>query len=33
MHLHGLAPVYWFLNLNTPADLERAEALARRRIA
>jgi molybdenum cofactor guanylyltransferase len=32
-HPHCLPPVYWFLNLNTPADLERAEALARRRIA
>jgi molybdopterin-guanine dinucleotide biosynthesis protein A len=33
MHPHGLPLVHWFLNLNTPADLERAEALARRRIA
>ncbi|MGD0482665.1 MAG: NTP transferase domain-containing protein [Terracidiphilus sp.] len=23
----GLPPIYWFLNLNTPGDLERAEAL------
>ena len=32
-HPHGLPPAYWFLNLNTPADLKHAEALARRRIA
>jgi molybdenum cofactor guanylyltransferase len=32
-HPHNLPPVFWFLNLNTPADLERAESLARRRIA
>lgn len=27
----GRPPVHWFLNLNTPADLERAEAFQRRR--
>jgi molybdenum cofactor guanylyltransferase len=32
-HPHGLPTLFWFLNLNTPADLERAETLARRRIA
>jgi molybdenum cofactor guanylyltransferase len=32
-HPHGLPPFFWFLNLNTPADLERAAILARRRIA
>jgi molybdenum cofactor guanylyltransferase len=26
-------PIYWFVNLNTPADLARTEALAARRIA
>jgi molybdenum cofactor guanylyltransferase len=29
----GLPPIQWFLNLNTQADLERAEALLARRIA
>lgn len=29
----GLPPVRWFLNLNAPDDLARAEALGRRRIA
>jgi molybdopterin-guanine dinucleotide biosynthesis protein A len=28
--LQGRSPVHWFLNLNTPADLRRAEALERR---
>lgn len=32
-HPDGLPPVLWFLNLNTPRDLERAEALAGSRIA
>jgi molybdenum cofactor guanylyltransferase len=29
----GLPPAQWFLNLNTPADVIRAEALCKRRIA
>lgn len=33
VHPHGLPPVHWFVNLNTPADLDRAEALLARRIA
>jgi molybdopterin-guanine dinucleotide biosynthesis protein A len=32
-HPQGLAPFRWFLNLNTPADLARAESLAPRTIA
>ena len=32
-HLLGLPPFRWFLNVNNPADLARAEALATRRIA
>jgi molybdenum cofactor guanylyltransferase len=32
-HPAGLPAARWFLNLNMPADLERAEALASRRIA
>ena len=32
-HPRCFPPVFWFLNLNTAADVERAEALARRRIA
>jgi molybdenum cofactor guanylyltransferase len=32
-HRHGLPPAQWFLNLNSPADLERAEAISSRRIA
>jgi molybdenum cofactor guanylyltransferase len=32
-HPTGLPAARWFLNLNTPADLERAGALASRRIA
>jgi molybdopterin-guanine dinucleotide biosynthesis protein A len=32
-HPLGLPPVRWFLNLNTPDDLEQAEALRGRRIA
>jgi molybdenum cofactor guanylyltransferase len=32
-HSHGLSPAQWFLNLNMPADLDRAEALWHRRIA
>jgi molybdopterin-guanine dinucleotide biosynthesis protein A len=32
-HPLGLPPVRWFLNLNTPGDVEQAEALSRSRIA
>ncbi|MGA9061672.1 MAG: NTP transferase domain-containing protein [Terracidiphilus sp.] len=32
-HPLGLPPVHWFLNLNSPADLERAEALLAHAIA
>jgi len=32
-HPHNLPPLRWFLNLNTQADVARAEALAARRIA
>lgn len=33
VHPQGLAPFRWFLNLNTPADLARAESLAACEIA
>jgi molybdopterin-guanine dinucleotide biosynthesis protein A len=33
IHALGLPPALWFLNLNSPQDLERAEALAARGIA
>jgi molybdenum cofactor guanylyltransferase len=33
MHPDGLPPAQWFLNLNTPADVDRAEVLRKRRIA
>ncbi len=33
LHPNGLAPAQWFLNLNTPSQMERAEALRKRRIA
>lgn len=33
LHPNGLAPAHWFLNLNTPPQMERAEALRVRRIA
>jgi len=33
VHPGGLPPVFWFLNLNTPADARRAEVLWTRRIA
>lgn len=33
LHPDGLAPAQWFLNLNTPSEMERAEALRKRRIA
>jgi molybdopterin-guanine dinucleotide biosynthesis protein A len=32
-HPDGIPPLRWFLNLNSPDDLERAEALLSRRIA
>ncbi len=32
-HPYGLAPLRWFLNVNTPQDLERAEPLCPRAIA
>ena len=32
-HPVGLPPAFWFLNVNTPADLARAEAILSRRIA
>ena len=32
-HPHGLPPIVWFSNLNTPADAEQAETLWMRRIA
>ena len=32
-HPQGIPPAHWFLNLNSPADLARAEALLARRIA
>ena len=32
-HPHGLPPLRWFTNLNTPADLARALALAARHFA
>lgn len=32
-HPHGLPPVRWFLNLNTPGDVKQAEALCGHRIA
>ena len=32
-HPLGLPPIRWFLNLNTPGDVEQAEALTVRRIA
>jgi hypothetical protein len=32
-HPAGLPPVRWFLNVNTPGDLHRAEALMTRAIA
>jgi molybdenum cofactor guanylyltransferase len=32
-HPDGLAPAQWFLNLNTPSEMQRAEALRKRRIA
>ncbi len=32
-HRHGLTTFQWFLNLNSPADLNRAKALSARRIA
>jgi molybdenum cofactor guanylyltransferase len=33
LHPHGLPPALWFLNLNTPVDIHRAQALHERRIA
>jgi molybdenum cofactor guanylyltransferase len=33
LHPSGLALAQWFLNLNTPSEMERAEALRKRRIA
>jgi molybdenum cofactor guanylyltransferase len=33
LHPDGLPPVRWFFNLNTPADLKRAETLAAGRVA
>jgi len=33
MHLMGWPPAYWFLNVNTPQDLHRAETLIARVIA
>jgi len=33
VHPSGLSPIFWFLNLNTPREMERAEALWTRRIA
>jgi molybdopterin-guanine dinucleotide biosynthesis protein A len=32
-HPNGIPPAQWFLNLNTPSEMERAEALRKRRIA
>jgi molybdenum cofactor guanylyltransferase len=32
-HPHALPPHQWFLNVNTRADMDRAEAISRRRIA
>lgn len=32
-HPHALPPYQWFYNVNSPVDLERAEAIYRRRIA
>ncbi|HEV2135304.1 MAG TPA: molybdenum cofactor guanylyltransferase [Terracidiphilus sp.] len=32
-HPHGLPPAIWFLNVNTPAELRRAEALSSRAVA